>query len=117
LESFLRVLPLLFYLLAGSILSLLLLLRLLRPYSFYRLLLYLLFFLRAFTWLSGNLRDHHIGRMAAKPNAPATWVPSFPTFSQSFPYLTSKTYDAELVATSDVKHIKWLASAPVAYIT
>jgi hypothetical protein len=68
------------------------------------------------TWPSGNLRDHHIGRMAAKPGVPATWVSGFPTFGQSFPCPAGKTYGAELVATGDVEHIEWLASAPVAYI-
>ncbi|OAL03847.1 hypothetical protein IQ06DRAFT_291509 [Phaeosphaeriaceae sp. SRC1lsM3a] len=70
----------------------------------------------AATWPSGNLRDHHIGRMAAKPRAPATWVPGFPTFGQSFPCPAGETYGAELVPTGDVDHIEWQASAPVPYI-
>jgi hypothetical protein len=37
------------------------------------------------TWPSGNLRDQHIGRMRAQPNAAATWVAGFSTFGQSFP--------------------------------
>lgn len=68
------------------------------------------------TWPSGILRDHHIGRMAVKPNAPATWVPSFPTFGQGFPCPAGRTYVAELVATGDADNIEWLASVPVAYI-
>jgi hypothetical protein len=68
------------------------------------------------TWPSGNLRDHHIGRMAAKPGASATWVPGFPTFGQGFPCPAGETYGAELVGAGDVDRIEWLASAPVAYI-
>lgn len=68
------------------------------------------------TWPSGNLRDQHIGRMRAQPNAAATWVAGLPTFGQSFPCPAGKTYGGELVGTGDVDHIEWLASTSGAYI-
>jgi hypothetical protein len=68
------------------------------------------------TWPSGNLRDHHIGRMRAQPNAAATWVAGFPTFGQAFPCPAGQTYGSELVGTGDVDHIEWLASTSGAYI-
>jgi hypothetical protein len=71
----------------------------------------------AATWPSGNLRDHHIGRMNAKAKAPATWVSGFPTFGQSFPCPAGKTYGSELVGVGSVDQIEWLASAAGAYIS
>lgn len=68
------------------------------------------------TWPSGNLRDQHIGRMRAQPNAAATWVAGFPTFGQSFPCPAGQTYGGELVGTGDADHIEWLASTSGAYI-
>lgn len=53
------------------------------------------------TWPSGNLRDQHIGRMAARPNGAATWVDGFPVFGQSFLCPASKTYGGELVGVGD----------------
>jgi hypothetical protein len=70
----------------------------------------------ASNWPSGNLRDHHIGRMADKPGASATWIPGFSTFGQGFPCPAGKTYGAELVGAGDVDRIEWLASAPFVYI-
>lgn len=72
----------------------------------------------ASTWPSGNLRDHHIGRMTAKANAPATWVSGFPIFGQSFPCPAGQVYGGELVGVGSVDSIEWLASAAAgAYIS
>jgi hypothetical protein len=68
------------------------------------------------TWPSGNLRDQHIGRMRAQPNAAATWVAGFPTFGQAFPCPAGQTYGGELVGIGDVDHVEWLASTSGPYI-
>jgi hypothetical protein len=69
------------------------------------------------SWPSGNLRDHHLGRMTAKSKGEATWVDGFPKFGQAFPCPAGETYGAELVGAGDIDHIQWLASADVAYIS
>lgn len=67
------------------------------------------------SWPSGNLRDHHIGRMAAKLGAEATWVPGHPVFGQSFPCPEGR-YGGELVGYDSADHIEWVAGASGPYI-
>lgn len=68
------------------------------------------------TWPSGNLRNHHIGRMAAKMNGEATWIPGFPVFGQAFPCPAGEKYGGELVGAGDADHIEWLANTSGPYI-
>lgn len=68
------------------------------------------------SWPSGNLRDHHIGRMSAKMNGEAAWIPGFPGFGQAFPCPAGERYGGELVGAGDADHIEWLANASGPYI-
>jgi hypothetical protein len=69
------------------------------------------------TWPSGNLRDQHIGRMAAKPDGAATWLAGFPVFGQSFPCPGGMTYAGEMVGAGDTDRIEWLVGTSGPYIT
>ncbi|KAH8701334.1 hypothetical protein GQ44DRAFT_55074 [Phaeosphaeriaceae sp. PMI808] len=68
------------------------------------------------SWPPGNLRDQHIGRMAAKLGGEATWIAGFPTFGQGFPCPAGETYGGELVGTGDVDHIEWIAGNAGPYV-
>lgn len=68
------------------------------------------------SWPSGNLRDHHIGRMSAKMNGEAAWIPGFPVFGQAFPCPAGERYGGELVGAGDADHIEWLANTSGPYI-
>ena len=68
------------------------------------------------SWPSGNLRDQHLGRMTARKNGAATWVPGFPTLGQGFPCPAGQTYGGELVGVGDADFIEWLAGTAGASI-
>lgn len=68
------------------------------------------------SWPSGNLRDHHAGRMAAKSGAEAKWVSGHPAAGQRFPCPPAGKYGGELVGVGDVDHIEWVANTSGPYI-